>query len=255
MDHIVVDAHGRWPDPLHRATRLVRADPALLCGQLAARIGAAAPSPWLAAFQAEEQRAAGLAKHNAPLEATAVETIVDLLPAGGILFSGNSMAIRDLDAYSGTAAKSLRIAGNRGASGIDGNVSTALGLAAGSQQPVVALLGDLTFYHDMNGLLAARGLDAVFVVLNNGGGGIFEYLPQSQLADFERAWLTPLGLDFAHAARMYGLGYQRISTAADFPAALATALAGGAQLIELMVERDPSVARHRAYWAAVAEGR
>ena len=117
---------------------------------------------------------------------------------------------------------------------------------------MVALLGDLAFYHDMNGLLAARGLDIVFVVLNNGGGGIFEYLPQSQLEDFERAWLTPLGLDFAHAARMYGLGYQKISPAEDFPAALDTALAGGAHLIEVMIEREVSVARHRAYWTAVA---
>jgi len=253
MDHLVVDANGRCPDPLHQATRLVRADPAALCRQLASAIELAAPSSWLAAFQAEEQRAASLARQHAPLEAEVVHALVDLLPAGGTLFSGNSMAIRDLDAYSGSDARSLRIIGNRGASGIDGNVSTALGLAAAGARPVVALLGDLAFYHDMNGLLAARGLDVVFVVLNNGGGGIFEYLPQSQLADFERAWLTPLGLDFAHAATMYGLGYQRISLAEDFQAALASALAGGAHLIEVMVERDVSVARHRAYWMAVAE--
>ncbi|MDP1897241.1 MAG: 2-succinyl-5-enolpyruvyl-6-hydroxy-3-cyclohexene-1-carboxylate synthase, partial [Sulfurimicrobium sp.] len=79
------------------------------------------------------------------------------------------------------------------------------------------------------------------------------FLPQAQLEDFERAWLTPLGLDFAHAAGMYGLGYQKISRAADFPAALAGALAGGAHLIEVTVERDVSVALHRAYWMAVAE--
>jgi 2-succinyl-5-enolpyruvyl-6-hydroxy-3-cyclohexene-1-carboxylate synthase len=254
MDHIVVDAHGRWPDPLHQATRLVRADPAVLCQQLSAVIESAAPSSWVAAFQAEEQRAAGLAQQNVLLESEVVNAIVDLLPDGGALFSGNSMAIRDLDAFSGSGAKSLHIIGNRGASGIDGNVSTALGLAAVGKQPVLALLGDLAFYHDMNGLLAARGLDVVFVVLNNGGGGIFEYLPQSQLEDFERAWLTPLGLDFAHAARMYGLGYQKISAAADFRAALATALAGGAHLIEVMVDREISVARHRVYWTAVAEG-
>lgn len=254
MDHIVVDAQGRWPDPLHQATRLVRSDPAALCQQLANVIELAAPSSWLAAFQAEEQRAAGLAQRNAPLEAEVVRTVVDLLPDNGMLFSGNSMAIRDLDAYSGSSANSFQIIGNRGASGIDGNISTVLGLAAGSTRPVVALLGDLAFYHDMNGLLAARGLDVVFVVLNNGGGGIFEYLPQSQLDDFERAWLTPLGLDFTHAARLYGLDYQKISRAADFPAALASALTGGAHLIEVMVEREISVARHRAYWTAVAEG-
>ncbi|MBZ0106033.1 MAG: 2-succinyl-5-enolpyruvyl-6-hydroxy-3-cyclohexene-1-carboxylic-acid synthase [Sulfuricella denitrificans] len=253
IPHLVSDAQGRWPDPLHQATRLLRADPVLLCRQLAAEIESATGSSWPEAFQDEEQRAAGLARQNAPLEAEVVQAVLDLLPDGSALFSGNSMAIRDLDAYSGSGSKSLHIIGNRGASGIDGNVSTALGLAAGSLRPMVALLGDLAFYHDMNGLLAARGLDAVFVVLNNGGGGIFEYLPQSQLEDFERAWLTPLGLDFAHAAKMYGLGYQKISRATDFPAALSSALSGGAHLIEVTVEREISVARHRNYWMAVME--
>jgi len=252
VDHIVVDTHGRWPDPLHQATRLVRADPAILCQQLASAIELAAPSPWLAAFQVEEQRAAGLAQQNEPLEAEVVRALLDQLPAGGTLFSGNSMAIRDLDAYSGSSARTLQIIGNRGASGIDGNVSTALGLAGGGTRPVVALLGDLAFYHDMNGLLAARGLDVVFVVLNNGGGGIFEYLPQSQLEDFERAWLTPLGLDFSLAAAMYGLNYRKIGTALEFSPVLEAALKGGAHLIEVTVNRAASVARHRAYWQVVA---
>lgn len=253
IPHLVVDDNGRWPDPLHQATRLVRADASVMCRQLESMIELATTPSWLSLFQAEEQRAARLAQQDAPLEAAVVNAIVDLLPDGGTLFSGNSMSIRDLDAYSGSSTRSLRIIGNRGASGIDGNVSTAMGLAAGSKSPVVALLGDLAFYHDMNGLLAARGLDVVFVVLNNGGGGIFEYLPQSQLADFERAWLTPLGLDFAHAAKMYGLGHQKISRAEDFQPALTTALAGGAHLIEVMIDRALSVARHRAYWMAVAE--
>ena len=111
-------------------------------------------------------------------------------------------------AYAAGGEAPLRIVGNRGASGIDGNVSTALGLCAALGKPVVALLGDLAFYHDMNGLLAARGLNITFVVLNNGGGGIFGYLPQAGLEEFERAWLTPTELDFSHAARMYGLDYQ-----------------------------------------------
>ena len=253
IPQLVVDANGRWPDPLHQATRLLRTDPTILCSQLAAVVEPAAPTSWLPTFHAEEQRAGSLAQRGAPLEAAIVHTIVDLLPDGGILFSGNSMAIRDLDAYSGSGNKSLRIIGNRGASGIDGNVSTTAGLAAGSKQPVVALLGDLAFYHDMNGLLAARGLDVVFVVLNNGGGGIFEYLPQSQLEEFERAWLTPLELDFSHATKMYGLSYQKISLGADFPAALESSLAGGAHLIEVMIEREISVARHQAYWTAMAK--
>lgn len=251
--HIVVDEQGRWSDPLHQATHVLRSDPAIFCRQLTAKIESAAPSSWLAAFQGEEQRADLLARQNAPLEAEVIQAMVDLLPDGATLFSSNSMSIRDLDAYSGSGAKALQIIGNRGASGIDGNVSTALGLAAGNRLPTVALLGDLAFYHDMNGLLAARGLDIVFIVFNNGGGGIFEYLPQSQLEDFENAWLTPLELNFAHAARMYGLGHQKITQISDFPAALSNGLSGGAHLIEIMVKRDISVERHQAYWMAVAE--
>jgi 2-succinyl-5-enolpyruvyl-6-hydroxy-3-cyclohexene-1-carboxylate synthase len=122
-------------------------------------------------------------------------------------------------------------------------------------KPVAALLGDLAFYHDMNGLIAARGLNITFVVLNNGGGGIFSYLPQSGLGDFERAWLTPTELDFSHAARMYGLEYQKVECGGNFDAALAAALEhNGPDLIEVTVDREVSVARHKAYWAAVAGG-
>lgn len=249
VPHLLIDPHGRWLDPLYHTTRMVRADAAALCRQLAALVVPAAPPAWLAAFIDEEHRAAQLALVDAPPEKEVVRAVLDLLPDGGVLFSGNSMAVRDLDAYSGSGGKALRILGNRGASGIDGNVSTALGLSAASGRPVVALLGDLALYHDMNGLVAARGLDVVFVVLNNGGGGIFSYLPQSQLEDFERAWLTPLELDYSHAAAMYGLGYQKVAAAATFAAALAEALRGGAHLIEVMIDRAASVARHKAYWA------
>jgi 2-succinyl-5-enolpyruvyl-6-hydroxy-3-cyclohexene-1-carboxylate synthase len=250
----IVDGAGRWPDPLHRAARLIRADAAALCRQLSARLEPGASSSWFAGFAAEEHRAAQLAALNPPLEAEVVRAALDRMPHGGTLFSGNSMALRDLDAYSGCGGKALSIVANRGASGIDGNVSTALGLAAGNARPLVALLGDLAFYHDMNGLAAARGLDVVFVVLNNGGGGIFEYLPQAGLDEFAQAWLTPLDLDFSHAAAMYGLAYRSVGTAPDFSLALEAALKGGAHLIEVSVDRTASVAAHRAYWKVIAEG-
>ena len=250
---LVVDGAGRWPDSLHRATRIIRSGPAALCRQLAEQVEQGAPPSWFAAFAAEEQRAAQLAALEPPLEAEVVQAVIEQMPPDGTLFSGNSMVVRDLDAYSGCGAKALHITGNRGASGIDGNVSTALGLAAGGARPLVALLGDLAFYHDMNGLSAARGQDAVFIVFNNGGGGIFEYLPQAGLEEFEQAWLTPLDLDFSHAAAMYGLTYRKTAHATDFAVALAVAIKGGAHLIEVTVDRAASVARHRAYWEAVAQ--
>jgi len=253
--HFLVETHGRWPDPLHQTTRLLRADAELVCAALAAARPLPAPVAWLEDFIAEERRAAELVQTTAkPIEAEVVESLAQQL-AGGCLFSGNSMAIRDLDNFAAGGETPLRIVGNRGASGIDGNVSTALGLCAALGKPVTALLGDLAFYHDMNGLLAARGLNITLVVLNNGGGGIFSYLPQAGLEEFERAWLTPTELDFSHAARMYGLEYRKVECGEDFDAAFAAALAhDGPDLIEVTVDREVSVARHKAYWAAVANG-
>lgn len=250
--HLLVEEHGRWPDPLHHATRLLRADARLVCVALAEARLQPAPLAWREDFVAAEERAgAWTHQDEKPLEAEVIETLLRHLPADACLFSANSMAIRDLDSFAAGGELALRIVGNRGASGIDGNVSTALGLAAGQDRPVVALLGDLALYHDMNGLLAARGMDVTFVVFNNGGGGIFSYLAQAGLADFERAWLTPTGLDLSHAARMYGLDFQRVNNGAEFGAALSAALSHkGPDLIEVMIEREGSVARHRAYWAA-----
>jgi 2-succinyl-5-enolpyruvyl-6-hydroxy-3-cyclohexene-1-carboxylate synthase len=251
--HFLVEAHGRWPDPLHQTSRLLRADADAVCAALIAARPIPAPAEWLEDFIAEEHRAAELTQTvEKPIEAEVVESLLHRL-AGGCLFSGNSMAIRDLDNFASGSEAPLRIVGNRGASGIDGNISTALGLCAAMGKPVVALLGDLAFYHDMNGLLAARGLDITFIVLNNGGGGIFSYLPQAELEEFERAWLTPTELDFSHAARMYGLEYRRVESGDAFDAALISALAHeGADLIEVQVDRESSVARHRHYWAAAA---
>jgi 2-succinyl-5-enolpyruvyl-6-hydroxy-3-cyclohexene-1-carboxylate synthase len=163
------------------------------------------------------------------------------------------MVIRDVDTAMRGGPQTLRLVGNRGASGIDGNVSTTLGLAAGWAEPVVGLLGDLALYHDMNGLLAARDLDAVLVVFNNGGGAIFEHLPQRRLPDFERYWLTPSGLEIAKIAELYRLRHAHVADAEALEAEMCTALARpGVDLIEVAIDRAHSVERHRDYWMRVA---
>lgn len=252
--HILVDPHGRWLDPLHLTSDLWHADAAALCEALSRNEVRASPSAWLADFVGQEVRAAACGE-PAPLDAEIVQIVLKCLPVGGILFSGNSMPVRDLDSFSGSANKPLRILANRGASGIDGNVSTALGMAAAGQGKVVALLGDLTCCHDVGGLLAARGLDIALVVLNNGGGGIFGYLPQASLASFERLWLTPAGLDFRQMAILYGLAFQRVEQIQDFEVALTQALKNpGPKLIEVVIDREESLIRHRAYWTALGQG-
>lgn len=227
--HALVEPSPLWTDPTHRLTHLLRANPLSACSDLLAASPAPIPGNWLAAFAAEEKAAQmdNVAGH--------IEVLLDELPANGSLFVGNSLAIRQLDTHSGSSAKPLHIYGNRGASGIDGNISTALGIAAIKGQ-VVALLGDLTCQHDLGGLALAAGRNAVIVAVNNHGGGIFDTLPQAALAEFEQGWRTPQQISFEHAALTFGLGYAKAENNDEFRAALCQALnRGGPQLLELLL--------------------
>jgi 2-succinyl-5-enolpyruvyl-6-hydroxy-3-cyclohexene-1-carboxylate synthase len=168
------------------------------------------------------------------------------------------MPIRDVDAFVRGDRRRLRIVSNRGANGIDGVVSTALGAAAVAAGPVVLLVGDLSFLHDLNGLLAAAkfDLDATVVVLNNDGGGIFSFLPQAERLEgstFEALFGTPTGLDIAAAARLFGASHARSADWGAFRRELCRGIAGhGLSVIELVTDRNRNVTQHRAVWEAVA---
>ncbi len=225
----LVEPWPRWPDPLHRLTHLLRADPAAVCRALLAEAPAPTPVGWYAAF-AEKEAAT-------ELDSTAnhIALLIEELPENTPLFVGNSLAIRQLDSNSGSGEKPLTFYGNRGASGIDGNISTAMGIAAVHGR-VVALIGDLTCQHDLGGLALAHGRDAIIVVVNNGGGGIFDLLPQAALPEFESGWRTPQHINFKYAALTFGLAFARSDSDASFRAALRHALQrGGPHLIELVV--------------------
>lgn len=227
--HALVEPWPRWTDPLHRLTHLLRADPAAVCRTLLAEAPAPAPVGWYAAF-AEKEVAT-------ELDSTAnhIGLLIEELPENTPLFVGNSLAIRQLDSNSGSGEKPLTFYGNRGASGIDGNISTALGIAAVHGR-IVALIGDLTGQHDLGGLALAHGRDAIIVVVNNGGGGIFDLLPQAALPEFEAGWRTPQHINFEYAALTFGLDFSRSDSDASFRAALRYALQrGGPHLIELVV--------------------
>ena len=147
-----------------------------------------------------------------PFEGEILAAVVAGIPEGTTLFVSNGLPVRDLDAFGG-GGKPLQVYGNRGASGIDGIVSTVAGIAAASEgpSPLVAVVGDIAFYHDMNGLLAVARyeLDIVFVVINNDGGGIFHMLPiREHEPEFTQYVATPHGLDFRHAAELYGISYR-----------------------------------------------
>jgi 2-succinyl-5-enolpyruvyl-6-hydroxy-3-cyclohexene-1-carboxylate synthase len=221
---LVDPAHG-WKDAVPSASRLVRAEPSGFVGAVAREMdrerreeggggdgaGAAGPTAWERRWRQVGSVARTLAREahaEAPFEGTILADVVAALPAGAPLFVSSSMPVRDLDAFGEPRADELHVVGNRGASGIDGVVSTALGVAAASGRPAVCVLGDLAFFHDANGLLATReeGVAAVFIVVQNDGGGIFHMLP---VADHEPAFTpyfaTPHGLDFRHLADLHGL--------------------------------------------------
>ena len=153
----------------------------------------------------------------------------------------------------------MRVVGtpNRGANGIDGVVSSALGASAAGTGPVVLVIGDISFYHDLNGLLAARKheLDLLVVLINNDGGGIFSFLPQADVpaAEFELLFGTPHGLDFRPFVEGYGGRLTRAEDWAGFAAAVQDGLArGGLQVVEVPTERARNVVLHRDVWRVVA---
>jgi 2-succinyl-5-enolpyruvyl-6-hydroxy-3-cyclohexene-1-carboxylate synthase len=173
------------------------------------------------------------------------------------------MPVRDLDAFLPTSERQLRCLGNRGANGIDGLLSTALGLAAAQDQPLLAVVGDLSFLHDLTALVAARrlGLAATIVLLNNDGGGIFSFLPQATAnlpsaglpAHYEELFGTPHGTDFGPLVRALGAEHELAADDDEAGACVRESLARpGVQVVEVRSERAANVEAHAEALAAVA---
>ncbi len=191
-----------------------------------------------------------------PFEGKVFAELAAMLPSGALLYAGNSMPVRDLDTFFPGGGGAIRFMANRGANGIDGVLSSALGAGAYAAGPLVLAVGDLSFYHDSNGLLAAKlhRLRATIVLLNNNGGGIFSFLPQAAYPEhFEQLFGTPHGLDFSRFAAAYGAGFTRIATWNEFRCAARAALSSeGVQIIEVPTERASNVRLHREVWDSVA---
>jgi len=262
----IVDPGRGFLDPGHRAAELLHVDPVALCHALAERLEARPPAgdgAWLDAFGAAERIAQrtlthALANESALYAPRAVRALADALPDGATLCVSNSMAIRDVDAFLAPASRRLRVVSSRGANGIDGIPSTALGVAAGLDAPVALLTGDLAFLHDVGGLLAAKrhGLSLLCLVVNDDGGGIFSYLPIAGFGEavaFEEHFATPHGVELAHATALAGGTHQRVRSPEELSLALKSMVAAsGLRVIELAVDRAAQVAHHGALFEAVA---
>ncbi len=266
--HVVVDA-GHWPDPLMLADEMIHSDPRQLCAQLIEVIGPdkeakSSRAGWLTQWKSVDgaTRKALEAHSNSLHESFEGRSLADVLaclPDRATLFVSSSMPVRDLDAFAQGDYRRIRVLSNRGANGIDGVVSSALGAAAASSVtnggPLVLVIGDLALYHDMNGLMAARlhGLDATIVVLNNDGGGIFSFLPQaSEPTHFEQLYGTPHGLRFGPVAELYGAEYHNTMDSDSLKRAVIASIAGsGLHIVEQRSDRSRNVELHRDAWAGV----
>lgn len=262
VDHVVIDDGGRWKDHGAAATRYIVADPTETLVAMTARYAGAgkvapvengADPSWPEAWhRAEEAARSAMDGHGCP-EARVAETVVTSLPANGTLFVSSSMPIRDVDAFAHPREAALRLYANRGASGIDGVVSSSFGVASQSDGPTVCLIGDLAFFHDRNGLLWSREEDAsvIFVLVDNDGGGIFHMLPVADHEpDFTRFFATPHGIQPGAVADSHGIPCADV-VLDDLPVALADAQAAGVTTV-LHVRTDRSANRRAR--AEVEEG-
>jgi 2-succinyl-5-enolpyruvyl-6-hydroxy-3-cyclohexene-1-carboxylate synthase len=260
-DLVVVDALHLEPDPEGRASLRVHADPERVVAALEPIPLAPAPDSWLDDWRLADTTARrvldeSLDHTESCTELQVARDLAGAVPDGGVLFVGNSMPVRDLD-YTMAPREGLRIVANRGASGIDGLVSTSLGVAVSGIGPTFALLGDLSVLHDAGALLwyGHRNPPLTIVMPNNGGGQIFSLLGQRDLPEHERPlFTTPHAMDFGALCDAAGAGHSLVSDVWAFEAALRHAEArGGLQVIEVATDPDRSIGQRREIQAAVDE--
>ena len=182
-------------------------------------------------------------------EGRTIRELQKQIPEDGQIFVANSMTIRDFDYFWFSGESKAVLYGNRGVNGIDGTISTALGLAANGK-PTYLVTGDLSLFHDLNGLAVAKthNLNLIIILHNNDGGGIFEYLPQKGTKHFDYLFSTSQGLDYSGAAKLYGCGYTKISSPDELSSVLAKInQESGVHIIEIPTNREYSRELHKKY--------
>ncbi|MGI8461724.1 MAG: thiamine pyrophosphate-dependent enzyme, partial [Solirubrobacterales bacterium] len=253
-EQIVLAAHG-WNEPTRRAEEIIRADPAAVVAGLGSRIGSAGTNRdalhwtagWLRAGElAAGAIAAGIEDFDGPSEPAVHARLGKLYADGDVVYVASSMPIRDHEAFVASAPAKVTFLCNRGANGIDGLVSSGAGAAVAGGRPTWIVTGDLGLVHDAAGLAAVAAAEAPVrvVVINNDGGGIFEFLPPAELVErgeFEALFGTPSGIEPARLAALYGLEHRLVEGIDE----LEGAAEAGSGLIEVRTARRGNVELHR----------
>jgi 2-succinyl-5-enolpyruvyl-6-hydroxy-3-cyclohexene-1-carboxylate synthase len=260
---VLVDPWGAWAAPDHLPTEVVVGSPEAVCRAVAGAVPAGRHA-WARAWSDAEERAQAaidkaLRAEDGMTEPGVARSLLEAVPDGASVVVSSSMPVRDVESWSRPRA-GARVLANRGANGIDGVLSTALGVAAaGPRGGVVALLGDLAFLYDAGALLVGGrdggGPDLDVVVVDNEGGGIFNFLAQAGTQPrerFERMWGTPQGADIAAVARAYGAHAEEVGDMGRLVSALRSPEAGkGVRVLIVKTDRADNVAVHGRLYAAV----
>jgi 2-succinyl-5-enolpyruvyl-6-hydroxy-3-cyclohexene-1-carboxylate synthase len=261
--YVVVDGGLRWKDHGATATEYLAGDPVAALELLGDALAGGRPGAadgwtelWRGVDAAGRRVLDDVDGDPAPTHEGALwPRLARALPEAAV-FVSSSMPVRDLDVFGVPDERAWSVLGNRGASGIDGIVSTAFGVSAGSGRPVVCVLGDLALFHDQNGLLWSResDLSVVFVLVDNDGGGIFHMLPiADHEPEFTTFFATPHGLDFRHAAALHDIDFRDVTPATLTEEVAGAARRGGTSVLRLRTDRLTARARRAEIAASVAE--
>ncbi|AYC29924.1 2-succinyl-5-enolpyruvyl-6-hydroxy-3-cyclohexene-1-carboxylic-acid synthase [Paenisporosarcina cavernae] len=252
---ITIDESAQYRDPFMWTTHHIVAAPEDVLSKLIYTGKHATLPIWIQANQLATSKVMEYASQHED-EGTFAKMVVDLLPEDSILFASSSMPIRDVDTYFLKTSKNIDVLSNRGANGIDGVISTAIGVQLATEKEVTVLIGDLACLHDANALLASKynNVKLTVVVMNNNGGGIFSYLPQkAEDTHFEDLFGTPANIDFLPFAKLFGADYQKVSDKDALRQSFLKETEFSIRFIEVITNREENLLSHRKLWSQIDE--
>ncbi|WP_335872905.1 2-succinyl-5-enolpyruvyl-6-hydroxy-3-cyclohexene-1-carboxylic-acid synthase [Bacillus sp. 2205SS5-2] len=260
IPHWIIDPGSDWRDPNSSGRQTIYADESLFCEDILSYLAEGNTSEWLEGWKVANhitmKEITSLKTLDSIDEVTLFSTLGKNLPPSSTLFVGNSMPIRDMDTFFQATDQDITVLANRGANGIDGIVSAALGVGAVKPNTYL-IIGDLSFFHDLNGLLAAKmnKINITIILINNDGGGIFSYLPQAKdPTHYELLFGTPTNIDFKKSVEQFGGQFVSVQTRDEWEKSMElTRFQEGISVIEVCRSRSESVDSHRSFWRSVSQ--
>ncbi len=261
----LVNEYGDYRDPTRTVKKVIKMNPGKFCENIIELNKAFRNSKtkggwvkkifWMEDF-IENKKLEFLSKQNLKFEGKIISEVLNLLPSNSNLMISNSMPVRDLEFFTSRASKNINIFSNRGASGIDGIISTAAGIAVNSNRPTVLITGDLAFYHDMNGLLLLKNhkIPLIIILIDNNGGGIFNMLPISKYEKFfTNFFRTPLEIDLLKFAGAYGGNTYKINTPEEFKKYLSLSIKRKSfSVLQIKTNSNKSAESRKRFWNSIS---